>query len=247
MNSGPDIFSLVGRVALVTGASRGIGAAIALAFANAGAQVYGLSRTGKSGLGNPVSLYSCDVGDTGAVNEIVQRIIADRGKIDVLVNAAGVSLPPGDGAANGQAFDQILHTNLAAVFRVTQAVLPYMSSGASIVNIGSLGSIFGFSSNPGYVASKAGVVGLTRALAVDLGIQGIRVNCIIPGYIRTDMTAKSSSDPKLSQDRISRTVLGRWGEPEDLAGAALFLASSASSYVTGSVLTVDGGWSAKGL
>lgn len=240
-----DQFRLDRRNAIVTGASRGIGSAIARALAEAGAAVHGLSRN--DGTGGVVRHHRCDVSDVAAAARLVNAIADECGPIDILINAAGISVPAGDTDAGIDTFDRIVQVNLTATFHITRAVLARMATGGSIVNIGSLASTFGFSANPGYVASKAGIVGLTKALAIDAAVRGIRVNCLVPGYIRTDMTAKSQSDPEMSAQRVGRTMLGRWGEPEDLAGAAVFLASPASAYVTGAVLNVDGGWSAKGL
>ncbi len=245
-----DSFQLHGKIALVSGASRGIGAALARSLSEAGAEVHGFSRSDSATTdmsGDALTYHSCDICDETAVRDLVSGIIKAHGRIDILVNAAGISLLPGETDGVSDAFDRILDVNLVSAYRLTEEVLPHMSKCGSIINIGSLGSTLGFPENPGYVASKAGVLGLTRALATDQASKGIRVNCIIPGYIKTDMTAKSYSDPKLSKQRVDHTMLGRWGLPDDLAGAVVFLASRASSYITGTTLTIDGGWSAKGL
>ena len=165
-----------------------------------------------------------------------------------LVNAAGVTAPaePGDAITN---FRHTLETNLVAIYACCVEVLPFMrlSGGGSIINITSIGSTLGFPGNPSYGASKGGLRVLTKALANDLGADNIRVNNLAPGYIRTDMTRLSFEDEHMNQARRQRMLLDRWGEINDLCGAAIFLASDASSYVTGTDLFVDGGWTAKGL
>jgi NAD(P)-dependent dehydrogenase (short-subunit alcohol dehydrogenase family) len=250
MSATLDLFRLDGRVAIVTGASRGIGHAIARGFASAGAQVSGLGRSEATQDEATGFAYStCDVTSATSFSELVERVYAQAGRIDILVNAAGITLS--DWAAEDPlaAFRQTLACNLTAVFDCCRTVIPFMRRGGygSIINVTSIGASLGFPGNPGYVASKGGLAALTRALALDHGQQGIRVNSLVPGYVRTAMTQASHADPERRQARSARTMLGRWGEPEELAGAAIFLASPASSYVTGTELFVDGGWTAKGL
>lgn len=245
-----DLFRLDGRVAIVTGASRGIGHAIACGLASAGAQVIGVGRSlvpQEPAAGFDYS--TCDVTSVTSFSELVQRVFTQAGRIDILVNAAGITLPAQAAEDPSAAFRQTLECNLTSVFECCSAVIPCMlaSGYGSIVNVTSIGSVLGFSGNPGYVASKGGLAAMTRALALDYGAQGIRINSLVPGYIRTAMTQASHTDPRRKQARAARTMLGRWGDPVELAGAAIFLASPASSYVTGSELFVDGGWTAKGL
>lgn len=245
-----DRFRLDGRVAIVTGASRGIGHAIARGLAGAGARVTGLGRSSAPQEGdNDFAYRPCDVTSPTAFSDLAQRLYADTGRIDILVNAAGITLPSLAGTDPSAAFRDTLACNLTAVFECCRAVLPFMQRGGygSIVNLTSIGANMGFPGNPGYVASKGGLAALTRALALDNGAQGIRVNSLVPGYVRTAMTHSSYADPERRQARAERTMLGRWGEPDELAGAAVFLASPASSYVTGTELFVDGGWTARGL
>jgi NAD(P)-dependent dehydrogenase (short-subunit alcohol dehydrogenase family) len=242
------MFRLDGRVAVVTGASRGIGAAIASGLAGAGAAVLGLSRTGAAP--PSVTPLRCDLADTTAVSGAFDAIKRTVGRVDVLVNAAAISLPPPNTAADELArLRSTLEVDLVGAYAAVLAVRPLMAPGGrgSIVNVTSINSVRGFPDNPGYVAAKAGLAGLTRALAVDLADDGIRVNALAPGYVRTAMTEGSYSKPELNEQRRRHTVLGRWGAPEDMVGAAVFLASDASAYLTGQELFVDGGWTIKGL
>jgi NAD(P)-dependent dehydrogenase (short-subunit alcohol dehydrogenase family) len=244
-----DLFSLKGKTVLVAGASRGIGHALANACAAAGGRVHALarSRSARPFTGGSVSYGCCDITDGKKLADLCEELAAKNGGIDVLVNCVGVSLEPSpDGQLN--AFEETLAVNLTAAYRLMLAVYPHMrSSGGSMINLSSLASRFGMPRNPGYVASKGGLAMLGKGLAMDWGAEGIRVNTILPGYILTDMTQKSYDDEALRAERQARMILDRWGSPEDLIGAVIFLASDASAYVTGADIVVDGGWSAKGL
>lgn len=243
------LFSLEGRVALVTGGSRGIGAAIAGGLAGAGARVVVVARSpAPEAPPVPGVRYAvCDVTHEHAFARVAYEVFARERRLDILVNAAAISLPPGGDELDR--FDKTLRANLHAVFGACLAVAPMMQrgGGGSIINVTSVNSVLGFPDNPGYVASKGGLRMLTKALALDLGPANVRVNALAPGYIRTAMTAASWADPVARKARADRTILGRYGEPEELIGAAIYLASDASSYVTGSEIFVDGGWTAKGL
>lgn len=250
------MFSLDKRVAVVSGASRGIGRSIALGFSDFGARVYGFGRTrlGDSNVGNGegsqgYSYRSLDLKNQLDLSSFFSEIGELHGKIDILVNAAGITLPNTTFISPTETFLETFNVNLLSAFECCGLVFPYMinSDQGSIINISSIGASLGFPGNPGYVASKGGLSALTRALAVDYGRYGIRVNNLVPGYIRTDMTNKSYENPEEFSRRKDRTILGRWGTVDDLVGPAIFLASSQSSYVTGTDIVVDGGWMAKGL
>jgi len=246
-----DLFSLSGRVAIVTGGSRGLGAAIASGFATAGADVLavGRSRAVAPGAGGAFAYRACDVTDDAGFAKLVQDVATRRGRLDILVNAAAITRPAAAGLQSLGDFDATIAANLRAAYANSVAAAGAMagSGGGSIVNVTSVGSVLGFAGNPGYVAAKGGLRQLTRALAMDLADRNIRVNNLAPGYMRTAMTAASHADPPAHEARRRHTILGRWGEPADVVGAAIFLASAASSYVTGIDLFVDGGWTAKGL
>lgn len=242
-----QLFSLEGRTVIVTGASRGIGWALTDGLARAGAHVLALARSGKPERPFPegVEYRRCDVLDVNEFNRCRDTVLERWDRLDVLVNAAGITTPGSDLAG----FDQTLATNLRGPYLCILAATAAMKTAGrgSIINVTSLGAFRGFPDNPAYVAAKGGLSQLTRALAYDLGPAGIRVNNLVPGYIATDMTAASHTDPAAHKRRQRHTLLGRWGVPSDLVGAAIFLASDASAYVTGQDIVVDGGWLAKGL
>ena len=241
-------FRLEGRVAAITGASRGIGAALASGLLEAGARVFGISRSGTAPAG--VEAVACDVADEVQVAECFRGIAARAGRLAILINAAGQSLPNAGAGVPAELarFRTSLEVNLTAALSCTLAARPLLArEGGVVINITSINAGRGFPGNPGYVAAKAGLAGLTRALAVDLAPEGIRVNAIAPGYVHTAMTRASFADPVGNEQRRRHVLLGRWGAPEDMIGAALFLASDASEYITGQEIVVDGGWTVNGL
>jgi NAD(P)-dependent dehydrogenase (short-subunit alcohol dehydrogenase family) len=246
-----DLFGFRNRVVLVTGGSRGIGAAIANGLAMAGATTYAIGRSeqGSPELSPLVHYLSCDITDTEAFQKVVEQISNSCAAPDVLVNAAGITMPSGDFLQDADAFRKTLDINLTAIYNCCDCVAGRMKNrnGGSIINVTSIGSSLGFPGNPGYVASKGGLKMLTKALAVDLADHGIRVNNVAPGYIHTEMTTDSYNDSEKHNARLEHMLIKRWGQPQDLVGAVLYLASSASSYVTGIDLFVDGGWTTKGL
>ena len=250
MNNHYSLFRLDGFVAIVTGASRGIGYAIASGLSGVGATVIGLGRSQVSDVDTSSFTYkTCDVTDQVSFNALADFLFETEGRIDILINAAGITIPSKMSQDSSAYFQQTLNTNLISVFHCCNCVIPFMRQGGygSIINVTSIGANLGFPGNPGYVASKGGLSSLTRALALDYGLDAIRVNNLVPGYIHTSMTHSSYSNPTSYEERSSRTMLRRWGRSEELIGPAIFLSSPASSYITGSELVVDGGWSAKGL
>ena len=246
-----QLFSLKGKVALVSGASRGIGEAIAHGLVQAGAVVVGMGRSPAPTQASRQNFVyrRCDVLDRAAFRKLCEDMWSEHEHLDTYVHAAGTTLINTDRSSLAETFRRTIDTNLTAAYDCCLAVSEHMAkhNGGSIINITSIGSILGFPSNPGYVASKGGLRMLTKAMALDLGAQHIRVNNISPGYIRTAMTETSFHDPVCHQERLHRMIIQRWGTPEDLVGAAIFLASEASSYITGQDILVDGGWTAKGL
>ena len=242
-----QLFSLAGRTAIVTGASRGIGWALADGLARAGATVFALARSvsPEQPLPAHVEYRLCDVTDAAGFDHYRDLLLERHGRLDILVNAAGISRPD----SSIEAFDQTLATNLRSPYMcIRSAAVAMRAAGrGSIINITSLGAFRGFPDNPAYVAAEGGLNQMTRAFACDLGAAGVRVNNLVPGYVETSMTAASFSDPLAHEQRRRHTALGRWARAADLVGAAIFLASDASAYVTGQDIIVDGGWLAKGL
>ncbi|MCY2966830.1 MAG: glucose 1-dehydrogenase [Planctomycetota bacterium] len=253
-----NLFSLQGKVALVTGATRGLGRAMAEALLRAGATVVlngsnveKLSETTQQFQAEGLAAveYACDLSVATAVADLAEFILTKQPRIDVLVNNAGVTFPHELADYPDDFWQQTFRVNLEAPFQLARRLAPRMKEqgGGSIINVTSIGAELGFPNNPAYGAAKGALKQLTKSLAFDLGPFGIRVNNLGPGYFHTDMADLSYSDPERREARARRTLLGRWGEPEDLAGAVIFLASDASRYMTGQDLYIDGGWLAKGL
>lgn len=248
MTADLSMFSLSGMTVVVAGASRGIGYCLATGLAQAGASVTGFGRS-VDVRSDYFAYTSCDINDPVSVKELFDRVEATHGKIDVYIHVAGITLPTESGLQSPDAFAETLNSNLASAYRCCADVGQRMANRrqGSIITVTSIGALLAFPNNPGYVAAKGGLRMMSKALALDLGVSNVRVNCLVPGYIHTEMTAASYQNPSLHEDRAKRTMLGRWGQVGDLVGAAIFLASAASSYVTGTDLVVDGGWTAKGL
>lgn len=250
---------LQNSVALVTGAGRGIGRAIAEGFAREGADLILLSRThadleavaaAVQPLGRRALVYPADVRDATAVQSAVAAARADFGRIDILLNAAGIPMVAPSEALPLASWETAIGINLTGSFICCQAVGRVMleQGRGSIINIGSLTSFVGFPMRAAYAASKSAILGLTRALAVEWAGRGVRVNAIAPGWIRTDLQDTLVAQGKLQREPIvAHTPMQRMGQVEDLVGPAVFLASDASAFVTGETLTVDGGWLANGF
>jgi NAD(P)-dependent dehydrogenase (short-subunit alcohol dehydrogenase family) len=247
-----ETLRLDGRTALVTGASRGIGRQAALTLAAAGASVV-LAARSRDDLGEvaaaarragaPDALVAVtDVLDEEAVEAAVGAAVDGTGRLDVVVNVAGgqgFTASVADTRTEG--WDKVLGLNLRSVFVGCKAAMAHLPPGGSIVNVA---SIAGFAASPGlaaYGAAKAAVISLTRTLAVEAAPQGIRVNCLAPGWVRTELTRRLWSDPETSRALVAQVPLGRWADVEELAGPLLLLASDAGSYITGATLVVDGG------
>lgn len=243
-----NIFSVDGRVVVVTGCSRGIGSEIAKAYKQRGSFVIGISRSDIKNFKELCDIYyKCDLTNHDNVSIVFESIALKFPNVDVLCNVAGASYLRENYCSDYERFSATVELNLNSAYKVTTECVKLMSSGGSVINVTSICALLGFPDNPGYVASKGGLQALSRSLAVDFANKGIRVNNIVPGYVRTGMTENSYKNPTAFRKRIERTLLGRWGLTSDIAGAALFLGSDASSYMTGSDIVVDGGWSAKGL
>lgn len=248
-----DAFQLHGKTALVTGSRRGIGRAIALALAQAGANVACHGRSPDPGtipdeiraLGQRSEYFASDVTDATARRMLVESVVSTFGHLDILVNNAGPIRRAPAAEYSSEFWEEMMAAHLSAVFYLSQLAGQHMLARkipGKIVTIASLLSFQGGIRVPGYSAAKAGVVGLTKALANEWAGKGINVNAIAPGYVITDNTSALRSDAVRSQQILDRIPAGRWGEPADLTGAALFLCSRASNYVHGHVLVVDGGW-----
>jgi len=245
--------SLEGKVAIVTGGSRGIGKAIALTFAGVGADVVVCSRDldGKlgtvaeeiKGLGRRSLAVPTDVMQKAALDNLVQKTMAEFGAIDILVNNAGTSVRKSVLEHTDEDWNKVIDTNLTSYFLCSRAVAKVMTQRkkGNIISIASVRGIKGASGRIGYNVSKAGVIMLTRCLALEFASDNIRVNAIAPGWIKTEMTAPLMNDPKACKEIDATIPMGRWAEPDEMANVALFLASDMSSYVTGHTLVADGG------
>jgi 3-oxoacyl-[acyl-carrier protein] reductase len=249
--SSPDSRFLQGKVALVTGASRGIGAAIALQLARRGAKVACVATMAEKAkptasecatITEGARAYGCDVASTPAVTELVAEVQKEMGGLDILVNNAGITRDQLLLRMSEEDFDRVIAVNLKGCWNFLKAAArPLMKSGGRIVNITSVVGLTGNAGQSNYAASKAGILGLTRSLAKELAGRSVTVNAIAPGFIATDMTA--GLDEKASAELRSNIPLGRIGSPEDVAAAVDYLVSPGGAYVTGQTLVVDGGLS----
>jgi 2-dehydro-3-deoxy-D-gluconate 5-dehydrogenase len=247
-----DKFSLAGRRALVTGASRGIGRACAISYAQAGADVAlvgrsdGIWRTAGEieKLGRRALVLQEDLAAPESAARVVEATEKGLGGLDILLNNAGTTRRAKAEEFSDEDWNYVLEVNLQAVFRLCRAAGSRMLERGygRIINVASLLSFQGGITVPAYAASKHAVAGLTRALANEWAGRGLTVNALAPGYVRTEVTAPLQADPVRNRQILERIPQGRWAEPEDMAGAAVFLASDAAAYVQGHVLVVDGGW-----
>jgi 2-dehydro-3-deoxy-D-gluconate 5-dehydrogenase len=250
-----DQFRLDGKIALVTGAATGLGAAIAVALAEAGASVacHGNRRSAEAtsakirALGRESGSYSADLGSTDGAEDLFRKVVTDMGAPQILVNNAGTIYRE---PADAHSFDEwlkVLQINLNSVFQLSQLAGREMikRNEGKIINIASLLSFQGGIRVPAYAASKGGVAQLTKALANEWAAYNVQVNAIAPGYFSTTNTAALQQDETRNRQILERIPAGRWGNPEDIAGAAVFLAAPASSYISGEILVVDGGWMAR--
>ncbi len=247
---------LIDKVAVITGGGTGIGRAISILFAREGAKVVVAGRR-KEALDGVVSEIQnsageafavlTDVSDSEQTSNLIKSTIEHFGKVDILVNNAGVALSGDTVSGSEKDWDKVIDTDLKGVWLTSKAALPHMleQGKGKIVNMASIAGLVGFEQSAAYTAAKGGVVNLTRQMALDYSPKGINVNAIAPGIIETDMTKGIIGNEAVQKDFLSKTPIGRFGKPEDIAFAALYLASVESDFVTGEILVVDGGWTVK--
>lgn len=251
-----DIFGLEGKTAVVTGGNRGLGQAMALALAGAGANIVCVDHSGESAeteskvqaLGRRFLHVQADLRSIAGIPDIVAAVKTEFGSIDILVNNAGIIMRNDSVDFTEQEWDDVMNINIKTVFFFCQAVAKEFiaqGTGGKIVNIASMLSFQGGIRVPSYTASKSGVKGITMLMANEWAKYNINVNAIAPGYMATDNTAALRADEKRNQEILSRIPAGRWGTPEDLGGTVVFLSSRASDYINGYTLAVDGGWLAR--
>jgi 2-keto-3-deoxy-L-fuconate dehydrogenase len=250
------MFDLSDRIALVTGAGSGIGAAIAEAFASARARVFVTDRNAASALATAARIGPCataltlDVTDEAQTTRCAEAVLASAGRLDILVNNAGVGHVGTLAQTDGSDLDRLYAVNVRGVFNVSKAFLPSMLArrAGNIINMASIGGVVGIRDRLAYCTSKFAVVGLTKSMALDHALDGIRVNCICPGRVETPWVAERLAaypDPEKARREMTATqAVGRMGRPDEIAAAAVYLASDESSFVTGTAFIIDGGWSA---
>ncbi len=252
------LFDLAGKVAIVTGGNGGIGLGMARGMAAAGATIAIVGRNraksaeavaGLAKDGHTAIAVAADVTDETAVNAMVTRVRGELGRIDILINNAGINIRKPPESLDPAEWDSVIRTNLTSAFLCSRAVHPAMkdAGGGKIINIGSMMSIFGASFAPAYAASKGGIVQFTRSCAVAWAADNIQVNAVLPGWIDTDLTKRAREQIAGLHDKVlARTPAARWGVADDFSGIATFLASPASDFVTGTAIPVDGGYSIMG-
>jgi 2-deoxy-D-gluconate 3-dehydrogenase len=252
------LFDLAGKVAIVTGGNGGIGLGMAKGLAGAGAAVVVAGRDAAKGKaavealsasGATASFAAVDVTDAASCRALVERTTRQLGRLDILINNAGINIRKSPESYSAEEWHRILDINLTGAFLCSQAAYPALrrAGAGKIVNIGSMMSLFGAAFAVPYAASKGGLLQMTKALATAWAKDNIQVNAVLPGWIDTDLTRKTRREIEGFHQRIqARTPAGRWGEPDDLAGVAIFLSAPASDFVTGAAITVDGGYAAQG-
>jgi len=252
-----ELFSLDGRNALVTGGSKGLGYAMAEALAQAGANVAMTSRheqeinrsakTLAQMTGRRILPIVADVTQIDQVESMTHRAINALGRLDILVNNAGINIRQPTIEQSEENFRRIIDTNLVGAFLVAQSVGRHLveQKSGSVINVASMIGMVGLADRPGYTSSKGGLIQLTRTMALEWASSGVRVNALCPGPFETEINAPVLNDPTANAYFIDRIPLGRWGKPAELGGAIVFLASEASSFMTGATLTIDGGWTAQ--
>ena len=247
-------FDLTGKVAIVTGGNRGIGKGIAVGLAQAGAYIVIAARNEEKtasvveeikNLNRECAGVRCDVNNYDDIQSAIKVAVQEYGGLHILANSAGVTGECIPHTMSEELWDRVVDTNLKAVFRFCQAAYPAFKEAGEgkIINIGSAYSIFGSSTVPHYAASKGGIIQLTKSLAIAWASDNIQVNTIVPGWIRTDMTRAAMENEFFYKHLMDRTPAKRFGEPEELSGAAIFLSSAASDFITGQSIVVDGGFS----
>ncbi|PLY47678.1 2-deoxy-D-gluconate 3-dehydrogenase [Lelliottia sp. F153] len=250
-----DAFNLAGKVAIVTGCDTGLGQGMTLGLAQAGCDIVGVNRkipeeTAKKvkALGRRFMAIQADLSQQDAIETIVTKAVAEMGRVDILVNNAGTIRREDALSFSEKNWDDVMNLNLKSVFFLSQAVARQFiaqGEGGKIVNIASMLSFQGGIRVPSYTASKSGILGITRLLANEWAAHGINVNAIAPGYMATNNTQELRDDDQRSKEILDRIPAARWGNPEDLQGPVIFLASNASDYINGYTLAVDGGWLAR--
>lgn len=250
-----DAFNLSGKVAIVTGCDTGLGQGMTLGLAQAGCDIVGVNRkipqeTAEkvNALGRRFMAIQADLSKQDALDDIVNQTVTEMGRVDILVNNAGTIRREDALNFSEKDWDEVMNLNLKSVFFLSQAVARQFirqGQGGKIINIASMLSFQGGIRVPSYTASKSGVLGITRLLANEWATQGINVNAIAPGYMATNNTQQLRDDAQRSKEILDRIPAGRWGAPADLQGPVVFLASSASDYINGHTLAVDGGWLAR--
>lgn len=250
-----ELFDLSGRVALVTGASKGLGKSMAQALASAGADVALFARDVESlmavkesieRLGRKAECFVVDILDKAGIDAGIREALATFGHVDILVNNAGVNVRKPVLELAPEEWDLVINTNLKGYLLMAQAVVPHMLSRGSgkVINMASILGSVGLPSQVAYASSKGGVIQMTKVMALEWAKQGVQVNAIGPTYFETPLVAQLRNDPERYNFIVERTPMGRWGQPDELAGVVVFLASRASDFVTGQTIFVDGGWTA---